>query len=125
LDDLWVLTSDEVDEINVAREAYDVVIAQASADRGLPLLDAASIVRQIFESGIEFDEFEGNGSLVFGNIFSLDGVHPTARGNAYVANQVMLLIDEAYGSNFEEAGLLYKARDFNVFYPEVLPDLLP
>jgi lysophospholipase L1-like esterase len=122
LDDLWVLTNDEVEEINVAREAYDVVIAQVAADKGLPLLDAAAIVQEIDESGIEFDEFGGNGDLVFGNIFSLDGVHPTARGNAFIANEIMKLIDETYGSNFVEAGLLYKARDFNVIYPEVLPE---
>ena len=70
-------------------------------------------------------EFELNGSLVFGGIFSLDGVHATARGNAFVANELLKLIDASYGSNFEEAGKLFKARDFETFYPEVLPDLVP
>ena len=43
------------------------------------------------------------GDLVFGGFFSLDGIHPTARGNALLANKVMEAIDATYGSNLSEA----------------------
>jgi lysophospholipase L1-like esterase len=125
LEDRWVFSVDEEAEVLVATDAFNATIEQVAASKGLPLLDANAIVEQVFETGLQFDEFELNGSLVFGGIFSLDGIHPTARGNAFVANEVLKLIDATYGSNFEEAGQLLKARDFTTFYPEVLPDLVP
>ena len=44
-------------------------------------------------------------SLVTGGAFSLDGVHPTARGYALLANEFLKSIDATYGSNFEEDNL--------------------
>lgn len=121
LEDQWVLTSDEVGEVTVATNAYNATIASAAAQNGVPMIDANALLQQIFDTGIPFDEFDLNGSLVFGGAFSLDGVHPTARGYAFIANQVLLAIDENYGSNFAEAGELFKARDFTTIYPEILP----
>ena len=33
-----------------------------------------------------------------GGAFSLDGVHPTARGYAVVANEIMQVIEDAFGA---------------------------
>lgn len=121
LADQWVLTSDEVDEVTVATDAYNAAISAAASQNGVPMVDANLLLQQIFDTGLPFDEFDLNGSLVFGNAFSLDGVHPTARGYAFIANQILMAIDEAYGSNFAEAGELLKAADFTTIYPEILP----
>jgi hypothetical protein len=121
LSDQWVLTVDEVEEVTVATDAYNAAIAAAASANGAVLIDANRFLQQIFDTGIPFDEFNLNGSLVFGGTFSLDGVHPTARGNAFVANQILLAMDEAFGTNFEAAGELFKAADFTTIYPEVLP----
>ncbi|MBT8261784.1 MAG: G-D-S-L family lipolytic protein [Bacteroidia bacterium] len=121
LADQWVLTVDEVEEVTVATDAYNASIAAAASANGVILIDANAFLQQIFDTGIMFDEFNLNGSLVFGGTFSLDGVHPTARGNAFVANQILLAMDEFLGTNFEEAGELFKAADFTTIYPEVLP----
>jgi hypothetical protein len=121
LSDQWVLTVDEVEEVTVATDAYNASIAAAASSNGAILIDANGFLQQIFDTGIPFDEFDLNGSLVFGGTFSLDGVHPTARGNAFVANQILLAMDQAFGTNFEEAGELFKAADFTTLYPEVLP----
>ncbi len=120
LEDNWVLSVDEVGEVTVATNAYNAIIEQAASQNGAAFVDANSLLQEVFESGIPFDEFELNGSLVFGGAFSLDGVHPTARGYAFVANQVLMAIDATYGSNFEAAGELFNARDFTTFYPEVI-----
>ena len=45
-------------------------------------------------------------NLATGGAFSLDGVHPTARGYAFIANEFMKAIDVTYGSNFEASGNL-------------------
>ena len=56
------------------------------------------------------------GDLVFGGLFSLDGVHPTARGNALIANKMMEAIDAQYGSNLSDAAV--KAGDLsNKLFP--------
>jgi len=121
LTDQWVLTVDEIEEVTVATDAYNAAIAAAASANGVILIDANALLQQIFDTGIPFDEFNLNGSLVFGGTFSLDGVHPTSRGNAFVANQILLAMDEVFGTNFEEAGELFKAADFTTLYPEILP----
>jgi len=120
LADQWVLTSNEVDEVTTATNSYNATIASAAAQNGVPMIDANALMQQVFDVGIPFDEFDMNSSLVFGGLFSLDGVHPTARGYAFFANEVLKAIDEAYGSNFVEAGELFNARDFTTIYPEIL-----
>ena len=47
--------------------------------------------------------------------FSLDGVHPTARGNAVIAKLIMAEIDATYGSNLSDAGL--DIGDYPTNYP--------
>lgn len=121
LSDQWVLTVDEVEEVTVATDAYNATIAAAASANGAILIDANALLQQIFDTGIPFDNFDLNASLVFGGTFSLDGVHPTSRGNAFVANQILLAMDQAFGTNFEAAGELFKAADFTTLYPEVLP----
>ena len=74
-------------------------------------------MQEIAAIGILFDDFIMESSLVFGGTFSLDGVHPTQRGYALVANEVLKAIDAKYGSNFSDAGVLFKAADFTTLYP--------
>lgn len=121
LADQWALTVNEINEIATATASYNSTIAALANQNGLILIDANSILSDISTNGAVFDEFQLNGSLVFGGVFSLDGVHPTARGNAFLANIILRAIDEAYGSNFEASGSLLKAVDFTTLYPEVLP----
>ena len=118
LEDNWVLSSDETYEVTVATDQYNGAIEQLVAQKGIAFVDANFIMEQIATGGLPFDEFTMHSNLVFGLTFSLDGVHPTQRGYAYMANQILMAIDETYGSNFEEAGALLKAADYTTFYPE-------
>jgi len=120
LEDRWVLTSNEVNEVEVAVNSYNASIEALASQKGLAFVDANLIMQQIANGGIAFDEFTMKSDLVFGLTFSLDGVHPTARGYAFMANQVLMAIDATYGSNFEAAGELHKAADYTTFYPEGL-----
>jgi len=67
-----------------------------------------------------FDGFTMTNQYVFGNMFSLDGIHPTARGNAFMANEMLKAIDATYGSNFEESGSLAKAANYVTQYAATL-----
>ena len=117
LEDMWVLSVDEVAEVLVATDAYNATIEQLVAQRGLAFVNANEIMQQIANGGLPFDDFTMQANLVLGLTFSLDGVHPTARGYAYMANEILKAIDATYGSNFEEAGTLLKAADYTTFYP--------
>lgn len=118
LEDNWVLSTNEISEVTVATDQYNGAIAQLVAQKGIAFVDANAIMQEIAAGGIQFDEFTMQSNLVFGLTFSLDGVHPTQRGYAFMANEIMKAIDATYGSNFEEAGALLKAADYTTFYPE-------
>ncbi|PCI11416.1 MAG: G-D-S-L family lipolytic protein [Flavobacteriaceae bacterium] len=120
LEDKWVLTSDEVTEVKMAVASYNQTIASLANTYGVAMIDANAIMQQLHDTGISFDEFNMSSDLIFGMTFSLDGIHLTARGNAFMANEVMRAIDQQYGSNFVQSGNLLKAADYTTFYPESL-----
>jgi len=117
LADKWVLTPEEQVEIATATEAFNGVISSAVQQAGLAFVDANALLDQVSDGGIQFDEFLIQGNLVFGGLFSLDGVHPTARGYAFLANSAATAINETYGSNLP----LVKAVDYPTFYSPMLP----
>ncbi|WP_340199588.1 G-D-S-L family lipolytic protein [Ascidiimonas sp. W6] len=116
LEDQNVLLLSEQIAVTTAIDAYNVIIKSQADAAGLAFVDANALLKAIGTTGITFDEFNLNGSLVFGNAFSLDGVHPTARGYAFIANQFMDAINTTYGSNLPAV----KAGDYNTVYPVTL-----
>ncbi len=84
-----MLSHNEIVEVAVATSAYNATIAQLVNQKGLAFVDAYSLMEQIANGGIQFDEFTMKSDLVFGLTFSLDGVHPTQRGNAFIANEIL------------------------------------
>ena len=99
LGDELVLIPSEIEAINTARTAYNVTIkAEADADPNLVFVDAAAILAEL-TSGLSY----GNGSITAdfatGGGFSLDGVHPTARGYAVIANSIIDAINTGFDAN--------------------------
>ncbi|UJH91453.1 G-D-S-L family lipolytic protein [Antarcticibacterium sp. 1MA-6-2] len=113
LADKWVLTKAEQEEVLQATAAYNQTIESLAEAKGLAFVDVNSILVQLADSEVAFDEYFLNSKLVFGGAFSLDGVHPTARGYAYLANKFIAAINETYNSNLPPV----KAVDYNVIYP--------
>ena len=120
LADQWVLTSTETQSVLTATDAYNVTIESIANAKGLAFVDLNAILEQASTTGVVFDDFTLDTSLVFGGLVSLDGVHLTARGYAYMANSFLAAIDATYGSNFHEAGQVAKADNYVVSYPEGL-----
>ncbi|GGD81734.1 G-D-S-L family lipolytic protein [Planktosalinus lacus] len=113
LEDQWVLTTPEQEDVINATLAFNQVIETVANQKGLAFVDAYEILNAVAETGVAFDEYTMNASLVFGGAFSLDGVHPTARGYAFLANNFMEAINATYGSNLPAV----KARDYITLYP--------
>jgi lysophospholipase L1-like esterase len=120
LADKWVLLPSEQAEIAVATEAFNQIIAAAASQAGLALVDANSLLNQLANGGITSGDFTLTSSLVTGSAFSLDGVHPTARGYALIANEFMKAIDVTYGSNFEASGNLLNVGDYPTNFSPML-----
>jgi hypothetical protein len=99
LPDQYVLIPTEIAEITARTTAFNAIIADAVADNAsrLALVDANFILKNLPAS------IGGIGSTSslqppFG-IFSADGVHPNARGSAFMANQFILAINAKFDAN--------------------------
>lgn len=116
LEDKWVLLPNEQQEIASATSLFNTIISTTVQQADLAFVDANAILREASENGVKFDEFLLKGNLVFGGAFSLDGVHPTARGYAFLANKAMESINAKYGSNLP----MVKAKNYPTFYSATL-----
>lgn len=121
LADSWVLTPEEQLAIKDATDAYNTTIAAvANANPNVALVDFKGILAEA-SSGIMFDDYTLNTSLVTGGLISLDGVHLTARGYALMANEILAVMDKEFGTNFTKAtNGLAKAGDYPTNYSPAL-----
>jgi lysophospholipase L1-like esterase len=116
LADSWVLSKDEVDEIEIAVDAYNTTIKALADAKGLAFVDANAFLSQVYNGGIRFGNYHLSATYVTGGAFSLDGVHPSARGYALIANKFMEAINAKYGSTFRSVDL----GNYPIQYPAIL-----
>ena len=118
LEDKWVLTPSEQAEVLTATTAFNQTIRAVAEEHQLAFVDVNAIMNEVAtaQGGVSFDEYFLNARLVFGGAFSLDGVHPTARGNAYIANKFIEAINAKYGSNLPPV----KAAGYTTLFPASL-----
>jgi hypothetical protein len=112
LSDQWVLTGTETQASIVATDAYAVTVQSLAEANGLAFADLRLILSEAATSGAMFDEFNMTTDLIFGGLVSLNGIHLTARGYAYMANKFLEVIDATYGSNFGASGSMLRAANF-------------
>ena len=105
LQDRWVLSKNEIAELKTATDAYNATIEAAANTNGLAFVDAKSIMNQLVNGGIRFGNYHMTAQYVTGGAFSLDGVHPSARGYALIANKFLEAINAKYGSTFKPVDL--------------------
>ncbi len=101
LEDSDVLIPSEQNEISAARSAYNTTIQNAVAayPGRLALFDAASLLNELKAEGLEYGTGKITADYGTGGGFSLDGVHPTARGYAVIANGIIDTINSAFNAN--------------------------
>ena len=96
--DADVLTASEVAIIEAARVQFNATIAMAAGDPTLTLLDADALLNELNTTGILYGSGGISSTFAQGGGFSLDGVHPTARGYAVIANEMFRVIERAFGA---------------------------
>lgn len=99
LEDDDVLTENEVEmEIEPAQIAFNGVIkARADADPDILYFDADAFFTELSTTGILYGSGGISSTFGQGGGISLDGVHPTARGYAVIANEMFKVINSGFG----------------------------
>ncbi|MFC6996410.1 SGNH/GDSL hydrolase family protein [Rufibacter roseus] len=92
-----VLDADEQNEITTATNAYNAFIKAQANTHNLALFDAHEFFNSV-QNGLMLNGVRYSPAFITGNIFSLDGVHPTPAGYAIIANQMIKEINRKYGS---------------------------
>jgi lysophospholipase L1-like esterase len=100
LADNWVLTPEEQATANAALTVYNQTIAALATQYDIAFVDANALLVELGANGFT----QADGSVVTatfgtGGGFSLDGVHPSPRGYAILANAFAQAINAKYGSN--------------------------
>ena len=115
LADNWVLTKNEIAEIKAATDEYNNTIQSAATANDLAFVDAKSVMDRLNSStGIVANNYTMTATYVTGGTFSLDGVHPSPRGYALIANEFLKAINTAYGSNFKGVNV----GTYRILYPQ-------
>jgi len=78
--------------------ALNTIITNVANSKGLAVFDANTFFNGVARSGLVVNAVNNTAAFVTGNLFSLDGVHPTPRGYAVVANEMIKAINAKYGS---------------------------
>ena len=101
LGDQWVLVPSEIELINTATTNFNNTIKAIAASKGLAVADMNAVLTQLV-TGLQSADGQiykaGYFSPATANtvVFSLDGVHPNARGYAIVANEFIKVINSHY-----------------------------
>ncbi len=103
--DQFVLTPSEQALITAAQTAYNNTIAGIAQANGLALVDARATLNQLANGGITYDSGTLTSTFATGGAFSLDGVHPTPRGYAHLANLAIDAINDTYGSTVPKVNI--------------------
>ena len=95
-----VLIPSEIEAVETATAAYNQTIADiAAAEPNFVLFDAAAELAELKANGIDYGSRPLTADYVTGGFFSLDGIHPTARGYAYIADRIIDTINEGFNAN--------------------------
>ena len=115
LEDKWVLTPEEQTMITTATVSYNQTIAALAGQYGLAFFDANSYLEVVATTGVGLtDGSTVTSTYATGGAFSLDGVHPSPRGYALIANQFTAAINTTFGSNLPDTDPLeYKGLYIN------------
>ncbi|PHS06266.1 MAG: G-D-S-L family lipolytic protein [Kordia sp.] len=103
LEDKWVLTANELTMITNAQTAYNNSISMlAAAKENVILVDVKAAMEQLSIGGLSSNGVTITGEYATGGGFSLDGVHPTARGYAFISNIILKRINEEFNATIPE-----------------------
>ena len=100
--DCYVIDFSEASLIYQRQIEFNQKIKEVADTNSLAHVDMYDFFRQV-DSGIRLNGVNFTVEFLNGGLFSLNGTHPTAKGNALIANQFIKAINTQYGANLREA----------------------
>jgi lysophospholipase L1-like esterase len=97
LDDAFFLERSEIEAMKTAVEQYNAIIQELAARYDAPVADLNALFKTM-ETGTPVDGIPMSMKFIEGGFFSLDGIHPTPRGNALIANEFIRVVNAYYGA---------------------------
>ncbi|OWP64752.1 G-D-S-L family lipolytic protein [Hymenobacter amundsenii] len=95
---ILVLDAAEQTLVRNATNNFNIAIKAKATEKGLGVFDANTFFAQVATNGIVTNGVNNTAGYISGNLFSLDGVHPTPRGYAIIANEFIKVINNTYGA---------------------------
>lgn len=100
LGNIFVLDAAEIATISQTVAEYNAAIEAHANELGWAYVDVNPALLQLRQSGaVPLVPDLGNPAAPFGEYFSLDGVHPSAAGQALLADVIATAINEKYGTD--------------------------
>ena len=116
MEDKAILSAGEAALVKTATDAYNVKIKAVATAKGLAFVDANALLARVSSGGISANGFTVTGAFITGGGFSTDGVHPSPRGYALIANEFIKSINTTYGSNLKGVDL----GNYRILFPRSL-----
>jgi lysophospholipase L1-like esterase len=95
--DALVLDADEQANTAATVDAYNNIIFTTAAAHGFPVVDFNTFWNNLRAHGLTIAGQKFTPDYIAGGMFSLDGVHPSSRGYAILANQFIKVMNEKFG----------------------------
>lgn len=97
----YVLSLDEINEINQKRIAYNEKIQTLATAYSFAVADFESVYNSV-NLGLVHNGVSFSNQFVSGGFFSLDGRNPTSKGMALLANECIKAMNKKYESNIPQ-----------------------
>ena len=97
--DALILDADEIASAVTAVNNFNSTIATVAAAHGAVVVDFNGFFNNVKANGITAYGEKYTADYISGDIFSLDGVHPSNRGYGLVANEYIKVINASFGMN--------------------------
>jgi len=95
----YVLDATEVAAVQARTPLLNAIIAKTALRFKVPMVDANTFLTGVATSGFYTNGVNNTATFASGNFFGLDGVHPSPRGYAIIANEWIRVINNYYGSS--------------------------
>lgn len=132
--DMFVLDPDEINTAQTAVTNFNAVIQNAANSFNFGLVDINTFFNNIrqadFAGGYRVQGLTFSTAYVAGGLFSLDGVHPTSRGQGLIANEFIKVINSKFNASIPEVDLVNIPPSLNFSnqvgkltgYPQIMPE---
>ncbi len=100
----YYLNTNQIEHISTHVDDYNDIISATAGNFNLAMTDVNQLLKDA-EPGIYFDAIAFNTEFVSGGVFSLDGIHLSARGYAIVANAFIEAINNQYQASIPKVAI--------------------